>query len=213
MGKQARRTKRPNGVQSLDRADRLRVLLKAAGLLNQLNNGAAHCVPMASCLLRCAQLLNIRADVVPVALAIQGPVGGVLMGQALAGLAKTVPDVVIGDISPGWQGAGHVIVHLPQDDILIDVTLDQTSTHTGLKRGVLIQEDVPRDALDHPNTDDQGLTLGLSDGEICYKAAPEDTSWQTHFNNCYAAQGRNSRLAVRRALELNDFDEELQPLH
>ena len=209
MGKASRRKETSSGVLTLPRPERVELILRSAGLATQLNARKPRCIQTAALLVRASELLGIRAEPIPVAVVVQGQRGTVQMGAALDG---TVPllgggELVRSGVGQQWDGAGHVIVYLTADEVLIDATIDQTSDRTGLPHGTLTMPQVARRDLDEPAAD-----VGHDGWHARYLAVPSDRSWQDSYNTQYALKGRDARLIVRRSLELRGHDEDLQPI-
>jgi hypothetical protein len=210
MGKASRRQANASGVLALPRIERTELLLRSARLVAEYNATKPQCIECAALVVRAGELLGFRSEPVPVAVAVEGPAGAVQLGSALDGTIPLLPGGQVRRTGGwnSWDGAGHVIVHVGDDDTLIDTTLDQTSGQTGLPRGALILPNVARAALDEP-----GVSVDLPDGgQALYRAVPSDRSWQTPYNAQYARKGPVARAVVRRALELRGHEETLQAL-
>ncbi|MFG1872066.1 hypothetical protein [Micromonospora arborensis] len=181
------------------------MLNRATRLVCELNDGRPQCIESVALLERVADLLHIRAEPVPVAVAAQGPTGSCLLGAAVAGVIPIIPGgTVIGSpATAGWNGAGHLVLFAAQESCLFDPTLNQVSAATGLPRAALIMP-----VTSHQLYDDD-LTLGFGVGQVLYRVVPGDSTWRTAYNSQYASLGRFSRAAARRALELEGFDEDL----
>ncbi|WP_319464179.1 hypothetical protein [Micromonospora sp. RTP1Z1] len=206
MGRAGRNKTKAKGVRALTRAQRTAVLNRAARLVAEVNDGKAQCIERIALLEGVADLLHVRAEPVPVAVAAQGPAGSCLLGEAVDGVIPTIPGGTVrrSPTTADWNGAGHLILFAPQESRLFDPTLNQVSPATGLPRGALVM----------PVTADQlygdDLTFGIGEGGlVLYRVVPGDSTWRTAYNAQYAGLGRSARVVARRALELEGFDEDL----
>ncbi|SCG71885.1 hypothetical protein [Micromonospora inositola] len=207
MSRAGRNRPKARGIRALSREQRTTVLKRAARLVNEINEAKPQCIEGVATLDRVAELVQIKAQPVPVAVAAQGPAGACLLGEAVKGV---IPLKAGGTVrrSPAfnadiWKGAGHLVLFAPQEGILFDPTWDQVSRATGLPRGALIMP-VTADQL---YTDD--VPFQVDGGQVLYRTVQSDSAWRTSYNSQYARLGRFAREAARRALELEGFDEDL----
>ena len=195
-----------SGIRALTRAKRTTVLNRAARLVAELNEAQPRCIESVALLERVAELVHIRAEPVPVAVAVQGPRGSCLLGQAVDGV---IPLVAGGTVmrSPTfdlWDGTGHLVLDATQEQMLFDPTLDQVNAATGFPRGALIMP-VARDDFN-----DSDVTFEINGGcQVLYRVVRGDSAWRTAYNAQHASLGRLAREAAKRALELEGFDENL----
>jgi hypothetical protein len=196
---------RQTGIRAVPRPDRVRVLERATRITAQVYAGQARCIEAVTRLERCAGLLGIKAEPIPAAVAVQGPAGACVLGAAAEDVIPVLPGGVVARSRSwdGWDGAGHVFLHTPQDNRLLDPTINQTSARTGLPTGALIMTVTTADL-------DDDLTFETDGGvKILYRVVRSDTSWRAGYNGEYAKAGPESIELTRRALELEGFDENL----
>ncbi|MCX5070917.1 hypothetical protein OOJ91_34275 [Micromonospora lupini] len=208
MRRSGRKTTKGRGVRVLTRAQRTTVLHRAAWMVAEINDAQPKCVEGVALLDRVADLVHIKAEPVPVAVAVQGPAGSCLLGEAVDGVIPVSAGgrVIRSPTTALWSGAGHLVLFSSEEKTLFDPTLDQVNPATGFARGALIMP-VTADEL---FTED--LTLTVDEGvKVLYRAVRGDTSWRTAYNTTYARSGLSARTVARRALELEGFDEDLVP--
>ncbi|MBQ1019805.1 hypothetical protein [Micromonospora sp. D93] len=206
MAKAARKSTKARGIRALTREQRTAVLKRAGRVLAEYNGGKPQCIERVAVLERAAGLLGIKAEPVPVAVAVQGPIGACMLGEAVEGVIPLLPGGAVRRASSTelWNGAGHLFLFASQEGIMLDPTLDQVGPVTGCPRGCLI---MPITA-DHLYADD--VPFEIAGGvQVLYRVVRSDSSWRTAYNAMYANLGKDGRLLARRALELEGFDEEL----
>ncbi|MDW5322874.1 hypothetical protein [Plantactinospora sp. KLBMP9567] len=208
MGKAGRNSTKTRGIRALTRAQRSTVLSRATRLVAQLNAARARCIESVALLDRVADLVHIKAEPVPVAVAAQGPAGSCMLGEAVNGViplaaggrVRRAPTLNAGP----WDGAGHLVLFATQERVLFDPTLDQVSVATGFPVGTLIMPVTP----DELYADD--VSFGIDEGcQVLYRVVRGDSTWRTAYNSQYAVLGQTARATAQRALELEGFDENL----
>lgn len=208
MARAGRKRTKSTGVRALNREDRATALLRAARIVAEFNDGKPQCIERVALLDRVADLLHVRVEPVPVAVAVQGPVGSCLLGEAVNGVIPLIPGGTMkrSPSSDLWNGAGHLFLFTPQEGMLLDPTLDQVGPATGYPRGCLIML-VTADRLYS-----EDLTFEVAGSvTVLYRVVRADTNWRTAYNGQCARLGRQARTVARRALELEGFDEDLIP--
>ncbi|MGC4886618.1 hypothetical protein [Micromonospora sp. DT227] len=194
------------GVRALSREERATALQRAGRVVAAVNGGKPQCIERVALLDRVADLLHVRVEPVPVAVAVQGPAGSCLLGEAVNGVIPLLPggSALRSPSTALWDGAGHLFLFAPQQGIFLDPTLDQVSAATGYPRGCLIMP-VTADLLYS-----EDLTFEVAGSvTVLYRVVRADTTWRTAYNGQCARLGRTARTVARRALELEGFDEDL----
>lgn len=184
------------------------VFKRAARVLAEYNGGKPQCIERVAVLERAADLLHIKAEPIPAAVAVQGPLGACMLGEAVEGLIPLLSGGAVrrSPTTELWNGAGHLFLFVSQAGIMLDPTLDQVGPVTGFPRGCLIMP-VTADQL---YTDD--VPFEVTDAghvQVQYRVVRSDSTWRSAYNAMYARLGPDGRLLARRALELEGFDEDL----